>query len=54
VHCSIVNDIDRKVTYSMRNKTFLEDFEMAEIGKVSATLAKLLQLLVRSSAIFLH
>lgn len=33
----------------MRNKTFLEDFEMAEIGKVSATLAKLLQLLVRSN-----
>ncbi|CAD6238385.1 unnamed protein product [Miscanthus lutarioriparius] len=30
---SIVNDIDRKVTYSMRNKTFLEDFEMVEIGK---------------------
>ncbi|CAL4963325.1 unnamed protein product [Urochloa decumbens] len=42
---NIVNEIDRKVTYSMSNKTFLEDFEMIEIGKVSATLAKLLQLL---------
>jgi hypothetical protein len=45
-NCSIVNEIDRKVTDSMTNKTFLEDFEMIEIGKVSATLAKLLQLLV--------
>ncbi|KAG2598189.1 hypothetical protein PVAP13_5KG302007 [Panicum virgatum] len=42
---NIVIEIDRKVTYSMTNKTFLEDFEMAEIGKVSATLAKLLQFL---------
>ncbi|PVH38589.1 hypothetical protein PAHAL_5G296000 [Panicum hallii] len=42
---SVVNEIDRKVTYSMTNKTFLEDFEMMEIGKVSATLANLLQLL---------
>ncbi|RLM91252.1 hypothetical protein C2845_PM08G15540 [Panicum miliaceum] len=42
---SVVNEIDRKVTYSMTNKTFLEDFEMTEIGKVSATLANLLQLL---------
>jgi callose synthase len=30
----------------MTNKTFLEDFQMAEIGKVCATLAKLLELLV--------
>lgn len=43
---SIVNEIDKKVTNSMSSKTFLEDFEMIEIGKVSATLAKLLQLLV--------
>ncbi|ONM41651.1 Callose synthase 7 [Zea mays] len=42
---NIVNDIDKKVTYSMIKKTFLEDFEMAEIGKVSSTLARLLQLL---------
>ncbi|TVU33970.1 hypothetical protein EJB05_15789 [Eragrostis curvula] len=41
----IVHDIDKKVSLSMRNKTFLEDFQMAEIGKVCATLAKLLQLL---------
>lgn len=41
----------------MIKKTFLEDFEMAEIGKVSSTLARLLQLLVRGniiSAIYFH
>lgn len=35
----------------MIKKTFLEDFEMAEIGKVSSTLARLLQLLVRGNII---
>jgi len=51
--CSIVNEIDRKVTHSMTNKTFLEDFEMTEIGKVSATLARLLQLLVSARILFM-
>nr|CAB3477289.1 unnamed protein product [Digitaria exilis] len=32
---NIVSEIDKKVTYSMSNKTFLEDFEMMEIGKKS-------------------
>ncbi|XP_047056174.1 callose synthase 7-like [Lolium rigidum] len=41
----IVHDIGNIVQNSMENNTLLEDFEMAEIGKVSNTLAKLLQLL---------
>ena len=32
----------------MQNNTLLDDLEMAEIGKVSNTLAKLLQLLVNT------
>ncbi|KAF7071133.1 hypothetical protein CFC21_076535 [Triticum aestivum] len=41
----IVDDIDKIVRNSMQNNTLLEDFKMAEIGKVSNTLVKLLQLL---------
>ncbi|KAL6607954.1 hypothetical protein ACP70R_041017 [Stipagrostis hirtigluma subsp. patula] len=44
----IVSDIDKKVSTSMRNKTLLEDFQMAEIEKVNATLANLLQLMAKS------
>ncbi|KAL5227560.1 hypothetical protein ABZP36_015825 [Zizania latifolia] len=45
----IVDNIDKKVHTSMENNTLLEDFHMAEIAKVSNTLAKLLHLLKSES-----
>ncbi|KAL6621225.1 hypothetical protein ACP70R_033657 [Stipagrostis hirtigluma subsp. patula] len=47
----IVSDIDKKVSTSMRNKTLLDDFQMAEIEKVNATLANLLQLMAKKPSI---
>ncbi|KAF2950556.1 callose synthase 7 [Oryza sativa Japonica Group] len=45
----IVDAIDKTVLDSVENNTLLEDFHMAEIGKVSNTLAKLLHLLSNES-----
>uniref|UniRef100_A0A0E0JJS1 1,3-beta-glucan synthase n=1 Tax=Oryza punctata TaxID=4537 RepID=A0A0E0JJS1_ORYPU len=45
----IIDAIHKTVLNSVENNTLLEDFHMAEIGKVSNTLAKLLHLLSNES-----
>uniref|UniRef100_A0A0D9V1R7 1,3-beta-glucan synthase n=1 Tax=Leersia perrieri TaxID=77586 RepID=A0A0D9V1R7_9ORYZ len=45
----IVDDIDKKLLDSVEKNTLLEDFHMAEIGKVSNMVAKLLHLLSNES-----